>query len=62
MKKLNAYFPLLAFLLAPAILFFSFSTPARAQDGPRAYWKARAGTHFISFQYLPTFIDAEDSE
>ena len=54
MKKLNGCFPLLSFLLTSAILFFSLSTPARAQDdGARAYWKAREGTHVVSFQYLP---------
>jgi len=63
MKKLNGCFPLLSFLLTSAILFFSLSTPARAQDdGARAYWKAREGTHVVSFQYLPAFIDAEGSK
>jgi hypothetical protein len=62
MKKLNGCFPLLPFLLTSAIVFFSLSTPARAQDdGARAYWKAREGTHVVSFQYLPAFIDAEGS-
>ncbi len=62
MKKLNGCFPLLALLSAAAILF-SFSAPARAQDdGARAYWKGRAGTHAFSFQYLPMFLDAEGSK
>ena len=62
MKKLNGCFPLLALLSAAAILF-SFSAPARAQDdGARAYWKGRAGTHAFSFQYLPMFMDAEGSK
>ena len=62
MKKFNGCFPLLALLLAPAILF-SFSAPARAQDdGARAYWKGRAGTHAFPFQYLPMFMDAEGSK
>ena len=59
MRKLNG---LLALLFSPAI-FFSFSAPARAQDdGARAYWKGRAGTHVLSFQYLPMFMDAEGSK
>lgn len=51
-----------AFLATPAIIF-SFSAPAVAQDdGARAYWKGRAGTHAVSFQYLPMFMDAEGSK
>jgi hypothetical protein len=62
MNKLNGCFPLLPLLLTSAILFCSLSTPARAQDdGARAYWKMRDGTHVVSFQYLPAFIDAEGS-
>ncbi len=61
MKKLNGCFPLLALLSAAAILF-SFTAPARAQDdGARAYWKGRAGTHAVSFQYWPMFMDTEGS-
>jgi hypothetical protein len=63
MKKLRGCSPLLALLLTSATLFFSLSTPARAQDdGARAYWKGRAGTHVVSFQYLPMFLDAEGSK
>jgi hypothetical protein len=63
MNKLNGCFPSLPFLLTSAILFCSLSTPARAQDdGARAYWKAREGTHVFSFQYLPAFMDAEGSQ
>ena len=64
MKKLDGSAPLLAFFFTPAILFlFSFSAPARAQDdGARAYWKTREGTHVMSFQYLPMFIDAGGSK
>jgi hypothetical protein len=63
MNKLNWCFPSLSFLLTSAILFCSLSTPARAQDdGARAYWKAREGTHVFSFQYLPAFMDAGGSQ
>ncbi len=62
MKKLNGCFPLLSLLSAAAILF-SFSAPALAQDdGARAYWKTRAGTHAFSFHYLPMFLDADGSK
>ena len=62
MRKRNSYLPLLGFLATLAIIF-SFSVAALAQDdGARAYWKAREGTHVISFQYLPAFIDAEGSK
>jgi hypothetical protein len=63
MNKLNGFSPLLPILLTSTILLFSLSTPARAQDdGARAYWKGREGTHVISFQYLPMFMDAEGSK
>jgi hypothetical protein len=63
MNKLNGCFRSLPFLLTSAILFCSLSTPARAQDdGARAYWKAREGTHVFSFQYMPAFMDAEGSQ
>jgi hypothetical protein len=62
MRKRNSYLPLLGFLATLAIIS-SFSAPALAQDdGARAYWKAREGTHVLSFQYLPTFINAEGSK
>ena len=57
MKKANKFHCLPA-LLAMAIAL-SFSGPALAQDdGARAYWDARAGTHVVSFQYLPIGISA----
>jgi hypothetical protein len=62
MRKRNSYLPLLGFLATLAIIS-CFSASALAQDdGARAYWKARAGTHVVSFQYLPMFIDAEGSQ
>ena len=61
MKKVNKYLcfpPLLAMAIA-----VSFSGPAFAQDdGARAHWNARAGTHVLSFQYLPMGISASDSK
>ena len=36
--------------------------PATAQDdGARAYWKGRAGTNVVSFQYLNMHLDASDA-
>jgi hypothetical protein len=61
MKKANKYFCLPA-LLGMAIVL-SFDVAAFAQDdGARAYWNARAGTHVVSFQYLPIGISASGSK
>ena len=41
---------------------FSFCGPALAlDDGARAYWKGRDGTHGVSFQYLRWDLDASGS-
>jgi hypothetical protein len=49
--------------LALAAVFLSFVNPAFAvDDGARAYWKARAGTHVVSVQYLSLDMQAEDSQ
>jgi hypothetical protein len=62
MNMLNRCVCLLPILTISAIIF-SFSAPALAQDdGARAYWKMRQGSHAISFQYLPMFMDAEGSK
>jgi hypothetical protein len=62
MKKVNKYSCLRA-LLAALGIFLLLSVPARAQDdGARAYWNARAGTHVVSFQFLPIGISASGSK
>ncbi len=48
------------------VLFMVFVAPiyrpANAQDdGPRAYWKGRAGTNVVSFQYLNMHLQASDA-
>jgi hypothetical protein len=61
MKKVNRYTRIAA-LFATLGIFLSFSGPGIAQDdGARAYWNARAGTHVVSFQYLPLNIGASGS-
>jgi hypothetical protein len=58
----NRYIRLLAFLATMAISLL-FCGPALAvDDGPRAYWKGRAGTHGFSFQYLRLDLQADDSQ
>ncbi len=43
---------------ALTVIFLSFGSPAIAvDDGARAYWKARDGTHVASVQYL--FLDMQ---
>jgi len=52
MKTGNRHTRLWAFFATLAIVL-SFSGPALAvDDGARAYWKGRDGTHVFSFQYL----------
>jgi hypothetical protein len=50
-------------ILAAVAIFLSFCGPALAvDDGARAYWKGRAGTHVVSFQYLRLDMDASGSQ
>lgn len=60
MKKVNGptrFLALVAFPLAVSLI----CGPAIAQDdGARAYWKGRAGTNMVSFQYLNMNLQASD--
>jgi hypothetical protein len=61
MKKVNysaRFLALAAFALAIPLI----SGPANAQDdGARTYWKGRAGTNVMSFQYLNMNLQASDT-
>ena len=61
MKKVNCstrFLALVAFALSSALIF----GPANAQDdGARTYWKGRAGTNAMSFQYLNMNLQASDT-
>ncbi len=49
--------------IALAVIFLSFGSPANAiDDGARAYWKARDGTHVVSTQYLFLDMVATDTQ
>ena len=49
--------------IALAVVFSSFGSPANAiDDGARAYWKARDGTHIVSGQYLFLDMVATDTQ
>jgi hypothetical protein len=62
MKTGNRHSGLLAFLVTLAIILL-YSGPALAvDDGARAYWKGRAGTQGVSFQYLSLDLQASDSQ
>ena len=51
------------FGIALAVIFSSLGSPANAiDDGARAYWKARDGTHVVSTQYLFLDMNASDSQ
>ena len=48
---------------ATMTIILSFSGPALAvDDGARAYWKGRAGTQGVSFQYLRLDLQADDTQ
>ncbi len=62
MKQRNKSTGLLAGI-ALAVIFLSFGSPANAiDDGARAYWKARDGTHVVSTQYLFLDMVATDTQ
>jgi hypothetical protein len=61
MKKVNGPARFLAFITF-AFVASLISGPASAQDdGARAYWKGRAGTNVMSFQYLNMNLQASDA-
>ena len=61
MKKVNCSTRFLA-LVASALAIALISGPANAQDdGARTYWKGRAGTNAMSFQYLNMNLQASDT-
>jgi len=48
---------------ATLAIFLLFNGPALAvDDGARAYWKGRDGTHGVSFQYLRLDLQTSDSQ
>jgi len=58
MKIINGLTRFLAFTTFTVVVSL-ISGPAIAQDdGARAYWKGRAGTNAISFQYLNMHLQA----
>jgi hypothetical protein len=62
MKQRNKSTGLLAGI-ALAVVFSSLGSPANAiDDGARAYWKARDGTHVVSTQYLFLDMVATDTQ
>ena len=53
----------LSVLFATLAIILLFSGPVHAiDDGARAYWKGRAGTQGVSFQYLSLGLQASDSQ
>jgi hypothetical protein len=61
MKKVNRCLCIPALLAMVIALLFNVAAFAQ-DDGPRAYWNARAGTQVVSFQYLPIGISASGSK
>ncbi len=61
MKTGNVRTRFLALIACPVALSL-IGGPANAQDdGARAYWKGRAGTNVMSFQYLNMHLQASDA-
>ena len=61
MKKVNRPTRFLAFIAITVAVSLN-SGPANAQDdGARTYWKGRAGTNVVSFQYLNMHLQASDT-
>ena len=61
MKKVYCSVRFLA-LVASTLAIALISMPANAQDdGARTYWKGRAGTNVVSFQYLNMNLQASDT-
>jgi hypothetical protein len=58
----NRHIKLLAFLAIMAIILLSCGPALAVDDGARAYWKGRAGTQGVSFQYLRLDLQATDSQ
>jgi hypothetical protein len=53
----------LCVIWAALAIMLSSSGPVFAiDDGPRAYWKGRAGTNGVSFQYLNLNMEASDAQ
>ena len=61
--KIGNRYCLLSTVFVTAAIILLFSGPVLAlDDGARAYWKGRAGTQGVSFQYLRLDVDSMDDE
>ncbi len=61
MKKINAPTRFLALVAFPVAMSLICGPAIAQDDGARAYWKGRAGTNVVSFQYLNMHLDASDA-
>jgi len=61
MKKINAPTRCLALVAFPVAMSLICGPAIAQDDGARAYWKGRAGTNVVSFQYLNMHLDASDA-
>ncbi len=59
-EKRHTWFP--AFFAILATILLLSGTALAVDDGARAYWKGRDGTHGVSFQYLRLDLQASDSQ
>lgn len=58
----NIHTRLPAFLATLVIILLYSGQALAVDDGPRAYWKAREGTHGVSFQHLRLDLQTSDSQ
>lgn len=62
MKTGNRHSRLPSLLVILLIILLSGGQAIAVDDGARAYWKGREGTHVVSFQYLRLDLQASDSQ
>ncbi len=62
MKTGNRHIGLPAFFATLVIILLFCGSAFAVDDGARAYWKGRAGTQGVSFQYLRLDLQASDSQ
>lgn len=61
MQETNSSTRSLALVLFAVVVSMMYGAANAQDDGARAYWKGRAGTNVVSFQYLNMHLQASDA-